>query len=505
MTPLARTGTPVRSLASFWNESRLRVAHAKSSSVRPAPGTVPWRAALEDVLKVGYGVQTHSRFVAGAWERIRWRTTPSAGALYPYEVIASIAGEGSYLWDVEQGRLVPYGLAPLTHDDLAGAGFVTPSGHRLEALLTLVGRPWLSMKKYHQRGYAYCHLDVGHLTTNLAIYTTALGFTPNLHLRFSRTSMAEHLQLDGLCREPLAALSFTSAGPAAGPQAAVGSETEAVLPSTCLELPGQQEVLNWESLRGILSFDSPLKTPCAPVSVTLLLEPAEVHEVPHVSDIPEVSSLLPLSDGRPRPSSATEWRSLILGRRSAKGFRDQPLSVAQLGELLGALRAEGFPADCSQDGSARLGVRLVARNVDGLAGVFAYSPASHALHRIDARAADPRPACMQQEIAGNLAALVIFHAPICRLVDEHGYSAFAELHFHAAQMGQRLHLAAARLGAVGMTCIGGFDGEECAALARLGPGDEAVYLALLGVPDETAFKRDRMTVAYSHGYVTQEG
>ena len=107
MTPLARTSAAAGKLVSFWNEARLRVDQAKSSSVRPAPGIVPWRAALEDVLKVGYGVQTHSRFVAGAWERLRWRTTPSAGALYPFEVFAVIVGEGSYLWDVEKSRLDP--------------------------------------------------------------------------------------------------------------------------------------------------------------------------------------------------------------------------------------------------------------------------------------------------------------------------------------------------------------------------------------------------------------
>jgi SagB-type dehydrogenase family enzyme len=495
MTQLAGPSTATRNLVSFWNAARLRAVNAKSTSVRPAPGIVPWRAAFEDVLKVGYGVQTQSRFGAGAWELIRWRTTPSAGALYPFEVIASVVGEGSYLWDLEQSRLVPCGLAPLTRDDLLGAGFVTPAGDRLEALLIFVARPWLSMKKYHQRGYAYCHLDVGHTATNLALYTTALGHIPTLHLRFPRTALAEHLKLDGLCREPLAVLSFTSSELAVDPQPAAGLAAEAGLQSTGLELPGEPEMLNWESLRGILSFDSSLEPPCAPAAAALLVEPAAVCE----------DAVLPLPNGHPRPSAAKEWRAMILGRRSAKGFRDEPLSVAQISELLGSLRGEGLRTDCSPTPAARLGVRLVARNVDGLAGVFAYAPRGHALHRIDSRPGDPRPACMRQEIAGDAAALVIFHAPICRMVDSQGYSAFAELHFHAAELGQRLYLAAARLGVVGMTCIGGFDDEQCAALARLDGDEEAIYVVLLGIPDEAAVKRDRLSVAFSHGYTTQEG
>jgi hypothetical protein len=148
----------------------------------------------------------------------------------------------------------------------------------------------------------------------------------------------------------------------------------------------------------------------------------------------------------------------------------------------------------------RLGVRLVASNVEGLTGVFAYVARGHALHQIDARVDDPRPACMHQGLAGNAAAVVILHAPLRGLVDRYGYSAFAELHFRAAELGQRLHLAATRLGPLGITCIGGFDGEQCAVLARLEAGEEAVYVILIGVRDESVFKQDQMNVAWSHGY-----
>jgi hypothetical protein len=109
---------------------------------------------------------------------------------------------------------------------------------------------------------------------------------------------------------------------------------------------------------------------------------------------------------------------------------------------------------------------------------------------------------MKQGIAGDAAALLLVHAPADRLLD--GHSPFAELHFHAAQLGQRLHLMAASLG-IGMTCIGGFDGVQCAVLARLDPAREAIYVILLGISDESAIKRDRLRIAYSHGYTTEEG
>jgi hypothetical protein len=490
MMPMTGSSASTSNLVDYWNEARLRVASARSTSVRPAPGIVPWRLALEDILKVGYGLQTQPRFVAGAWQEVRWRTTPSAGALYPFEVIATVIGEGSYLWDVEKGHLVPCDLPLLTWDDLAGAGLAVRPGHRLEALLTFVARPWLSMKKYRLRGYAYCHLDVGHTATNLALYTAALGHDPVLHLRFSRAFQLEHLKLGGLCREPLAVLSFATAEPGGDPHPAVPPGSEICLPTIGLELPGEPEIRSWESLQGVLSFDFPLAPPCEPAGAPLLVDDMEI----------PIDSRLPLPEGRPPFTAAAEWRSAVLGRRSAKGFRQEAVSLEQIGELLGALRGPGLTADCGLQGCVQLGARLVARNVDGLAGVFAYLPRGHALQPIDARADDPWLACMQQGLASHAAAVLILHAPLCRLVDRYGYSAFAELQFRAAELGQRLHLAATRLGSLGITCIGGFDGEQCSLLARLDAGEEAIYVILIGVRDESVFKQDRLNVAFSHGY-----
>jgi hypothetical protein len=208
MITLTATSAPASNLLDYWNQARLHVASARSTSVRPAPRIVPWRSALEDVLKVGYAVMARPRFVSGTWTEVRWRTTPSAGALYPFELIATVVGEGSYLWDVEQGRLLPCDAPPLAAGGLAEAGLVARPGQRVEALVTFVARPWLSMKKYRLRGYAYCHLDVGHVAANLALYMAGLGHDPVLHLRFSRAFQIEHLRLAGMCREPLAVLSF---------------------------------------------------------------------------------------------------------------------------------------------------------------------------------------------------------------------------------------------------------------------------------------------------------
>ncbi len=489
MSSLPVATLPAHGLASFWDETRLRADEARSATVRPAAETVSWRIALEDVLKIGYGIQTQSWVVAGARRRIVWRTVPSAGGLYPFEVIANVFGDAAYLWDVDAARLVPLDREPLSRADVAAAGIVDDPGAPLAALLILVARPWLSMVKYRRRGYTYTHLDVGHVTTNLALYTTALGYAPAVHLRFRRVALAERLQLAGLCREPLAVLSF--AGDEAGVVAPVGPEAAAGAERRGLAPPDLPEILAWESLEGIRSFEGAPAPPAAAESTPLLAEPVGI-------DNP-VS--LPLPAGSPLSWAAAQLRAAILRRRSAKGFRGESLSLTQIGRLLAAVRTAGLVTDCPADEAVRLGVRLVATDVEGLAGVFAYSPENHALHQLGGLTHDPHTACMRQEIARKMSALVVLHAPLSQLLERRGHAAFAELHFRAGELGQHLHLAAARLG-IGITCLGGFDGHRCAALAYLEGGEEVVYVLLLGAADESATKHDRLSVAFSHGYST---
>ncbi len=106
---------------------------------------------------------------------------------------------------------------------------------------------------------------------------------------------------------------------------------------------------------------------------------------------------------------------------------------------------------------------------------------------------------MQQRLAGDAAALFLVHAPVRQVFDNWGYTGFAETLVRAAEIGQRLHLAATKIDSLGITCIGGFDAEECANLAQLKNGEEVVYVILAGAPDDAAVKQDVLNAAYSHG------
>lgn len=485
------TETSANPLLAFWEESRLRAADARPprGGAADREGTpADFLDVLADLLRVGYAFEDRCLPVAGVREAARRRTTPSAGALYPFELMAVLAAGtarcGNYLYDPETGELRCHASEPMTPRELAGMGLTTAPGSSIEALLVLLARPWLSMKKYGLRGYAYCHLDVGHTAANLALYAASLGHTPTLHLRFSRPVLLRRLRLEGLCREPLVALAFAAARPSGG-----GTVTDPrALPSAVPERPSPEEMECWETVREITSIHSSLPAPAPPAATRPWSEPwaAADGKVHRLRD-------------RSASAAAVGVRAAILARRSAKGFRSEPLGLEEVGALLASIRDPELSCDAAA-GELEIGLTVVARSIDGLDGVAVYDPRAHTLTEIDRLGPGDEFAagCMLQVPGRTAAALLLFHAAIRPLVERRGYSAFAELHFHAAQLGQRLYLAAAGAG-VGITCIGGFDETECARLARLESPREVFYVVACGVADEGGVKHDRLEVAYSHG------
>ncbi|MGK7889388.1 MAG: SagB/ThcOx family dehydrogenase, partial [Leptolyngbyaceae cyanobacterium] len=89
--------------------------------------------------------------------------------------------------------------------------------------------------------------------------------------------------------------------------------------------------------------------------------------------------------------------------------------------------------------------------------------------------------CLGQPL-GKDAAAVIFHtADLAKAVERYGDRAYRYLHMDAGHLGQRINLAAIRLG-LGVSGIGGFFDDMVNEVLGI-PVDEAViYITTLGRP-----------------------
>ncbi|MFV2196806.1 nitroreductase family protein [Nocardiopsis sp. LOL_012] len=413
---------------------------------------------------------------------MRARTTPSAGALYPLEVLVACKGRSSgehnvFLYDISERRLD----FVRTVNTQVLAQLRPGEGEVPHAIVIVLGRPWKSMLKYGNRGYLYTRLDGAHATSNIALSAMEAGLRPAVHLRFDRALFAEALGLDGLCREPQALVTLME--PETVPDAALPPLPEPK--DTMLERPGVNERRAWYQVSDVSTCDTDPSLPPRLGPVVSIAEPAA-----------EGDPVFPVPDSA--TPSITDFRTTAVLRASAKGFLPVALDADAVARLL--VRAgSSIPVDCA-DGEA-ISMRALVRNVTGSpAGVHVYSPERRAAYRVGDGTVEGDAvvsACMGQEVVRDCALLIALYAPGAALLGEEGRQRLAEYFFHAGSVAQRLCLAAADLG-LGITCLGGFDDSQVAELVRLDPGEEVLYVLAVGTPDGAAVKWDRAPVAHSH-------
>ncbi|MEU3556115.1 nitroreductase family protein [Streptomyces fragilis] len=487
-------------LTRFWEETRLR-AVVPDTPPRSADPPQPLRAtwtAIADLLGLGYGERDGAVITKGK-TLMRARTTPSAGALYPFEVMLALRGDTGYelyAYDVVGCCLRHTGAASFT--DVAELLDRPASGPRLpDAVVVPAGRPWQSMRKYGRRGYLYTLLDGGHAATNIALAAEDAGFRALVRLRLDRRRAADLLGLAGRCREPQALVELTAPadrrthphGPASNPFAVPiwrGRDEAPVEDLTAAEIAA------WKSVQSISAFHNPTTLPPAYGSSRSLAAGPRPTAEPSTEGAAAVR-LAPA--GNPGP---LRFRTAVLRRRSAKGFRPARIGADDLGKVL-VHTGRRTAMDCVDGPLPAL--RVLIRDVEGIEpGSYVYDPDDHVLLRIGDGGDDAAltGACMGQGVVHNAALLLVLHAPVRPLLGARGRQGLAELHFHAAGAAQRLCLGAAEQG-LGITCLGGFDTGRVADLVHLEGPEEVVYVLAGGVPDESAVKWDRAPVAYSHG------
>lgn len=451
---LARPGIEYSGRESLWGrmtlvspETRLDKRMASSAGLAAA------LQAVEDSVAFGGGGE---------------RAVPSAGAIYPYEFYVVLAGRGT-----EAGEVL--GVDPVRRRCWrAGAGETSVRDQCLRAgidppepggaLLVLVTRPWLSMRKYADRGYLYTQLDAAHMAVNAL--GTSQGRGTELLLRFDRRPLEALLGLVDRCREIHSVLRLDATGDVALPD---GWSVHAAGPDT--EGPSWMEQVCWQSLLPMLAGDEDPAPVPGPQPLT--------HPGPSAGAAPDLST--------------ERWTKLSRQRRSSKRY----VSYAVPADVLDrTLAAAGAALRTDLPPSSELGVTVLARSVEGAPSrVFRLSGGT-----VPQVAEVPDGdlivrACMQQEHLRHAAAFVVFHAPRADLVTDRS-TYMRELLFRAGGTAHLLYLGATAAG-LGVTAVGGFDAALWRTASGLPEGHDPVYILSLGATGLGGVKWDRMPVAYA--------
>jgi SagB-type dehydrogenase family enzyme len=132
---------------------------------------------LSRLLDLCYGTRNLTSLPDG--NRALKRPLPSAGALYPLDLIACLTRvegvpDGVYRYEPLHHRLEPRGALPQS-DELASMLLAQPFVARANVLLFFIGGLERPTGKYGMRAYRYLLLEAGHAAQNLCLVAVEAG------------------------------------------------------------------------------------------------------------------------------------------------------------------------------------------------------------------------------------------------------------------------------------------------------------------------------------------
>ncbi|MFJ4871404.1 nitroreductase family protein [Streptomyces sp. NPDC088757] len=398
------------------------------------------------------------------------RAVPSAGASYPYEcyILTRDDAGTTGLHQVDPGRrhCQLLNCGPQIDEALCRAALTLPEGG---AVIVLATRPWLSMRKYGDRGYLYTQLDTAHLHMNLVLAADSLG--ASVVLRRRPQGLEPLVREYGACAEVHSALAVTAVaagnGPDAEPSGWTVRDARATRPASLRRQPHWLERLCWESL------------------VT--------DSAGTAADPPGAAVLLPTAVRR-RNRAPLVPRTAFHNRRSATGFAPGTTPARDVRSTVD--RAISVFNDLLPGAGTLPHATLVIRQEECEQGEFA-GPARQSIRWVPELPNESvTEAFMAQRHLADTSAVLLLHAPTASLIEEAGGSQLWTVLYHAGALAQLVYLEAAQRG-LAVTGVGGFDSERWQRLAGLPADHDVVYAVAMGADTPDAPKLDRLAVAYA--------
>jgi SagB-type dehydrogenase family enzyme len=188
----------------------------------------------------------------------------------------------------------------------------------------------------------------------------------------------------------------------------------------------------------------------------------------------------------PIKDSATSIEEALLNRRSVRSYKDSPLTLSEVSQLLwaaqGVTSARGLRTAPSAGALYPLEVYVVSGNVDGLPdGVYQYRPDKHEIALVvrgDKRGELCRAALGQTSVR-NAAAVIVFSAVYERTGMKYGDRGIQYVHMETGHAAQNVFLQAVPL-ELGTVVIGAFYDGAVREVLKMPDGEQPLYIMPVG-------------------------
>jgi SagB-type dehydrogenase family enzyme len=189
---------------------------------------------------------------------------------------------------------------------------------------------------------------------------------------------------------------------------------------------------------------------------------------------------------QPRYDSPSSLESALVKRRSVRRYLDEPLTLAEISQLLwaaqGITHSRGFRTAPSAGALYPLELYLAVGEVTDLGeGIYKYDPHGHGLAKIvegDRRAALCR-AALNQGAVKNAPAVIVFCAVYRRITVKYGQRGIRYVFMEVGHSSQNVCLQAASLD-LGTVTIGAFDDQQVKNIIGCLPDEEPLYMMPVG-------------------------
>lgn len=195
------------------------------------------------------------------------------------------------------------------------------------------------------------------------------------------------------------------------------------------------------------------------------------------------SIVLPL----PRFDSQTSIEKAILGRRSIRDYKDEPLTLAEVSQLLWAAQGvtdneNNFRTAPSAGALYPLEVYVVAGKVENFSpGFYKYQPKNHKLIKITE--GDKRnelcQAALSQPSVREAPVTLVFSAVYERTTAKYGEKGKTYVHMEVGHAAENVYLQAVSLN-LGTVVIGAFDDEKVKEIMKMPANETPLYLLPVG-------------------------